>query len=404
MNGKKLLVADDSLTIQKVIRLALSNEGYEILAVSNGSDTLQQISLSHPDVVLIDIKLPGKSAFEVKKWANSQPDLASTRFILLSSAFEAIDEQQLSTLGFQGRLTKPFDPAHLRSVLTQVLGRTASEPKSPPPRFPAPPPSLQRPPSAPPPPPPGRKPMLTPPPVAAPAAPVREPVREPLQKPVHEPALPEFLSTPLPAEESSVEITGSIELGPPSWEAPAEPQVAEQVMDPLWAEPEAPARRPDADIRELTESTIRMSGLDDFDWSMNEQARKEEPLLPPPGKGLSDFGDSTFRFDAPLDPPSPGRAEELPPLPTFDPPPAPDSPAYSYHSAPETVAPFSFEAQSTPEPQTLAEPQWDASRVEELVQQQVQAALEKMTRQLLPEIAERIIRQEIRRMLSDQQG
>ena len=57
MSGKKLLVADDSLTIQKVIRLALSNEGYEIQAVSDGNDAIQQISLFRPDVILIDISL-----------------------------------------------------------------------------------------------------------------------------------------------------------------------------------------------------------------------------------------------------------------------------------------------------------------------------------------------------------
>lgn len=60
MAAKKLLVADDSLTIQKVIRLALSNEGYEIQAVADGNDALNQILLFQPDVVLIDVSLPEK--------------------------------------------------------------------------------------------------------------------------------------------------------------------------------------------------------------------------------------------------------------------------------------------------------------------------------------------------------
>src|SRR5271163_365935 len=111
---KKLLVADDSLTIQKVIRLALSNEGYEIQAVSDGNDAIQQISLFRPDVVLIDVSLPGKSAFEVKRAVNTHEDLRGVRFVLMSSAFEKIDEKQLATVIFDGRLTKPFDPAHLR--------------------------------------------------------------------------------------------------------------------------------------------------------------------------------------------------------------------------------------------------------------------------------------------------
>src|SRR3954465_11142475 len=94
MPGKKLLVADDSLTIQKVIRLALSNEGYEIQAVSDGNDAIQQIALFKPDVVLIDVSLPSKSAFEVKAEINQQEDLSEIRFVLVSSAFEKVDEDQ----------------------------------------------------------------------------------------------------------------------------------------------------------------------------------------------------------------------------------------------------------------------------------------------------------------------
>src|SRR3954470_17693871 len=102
MPGKKLLVADDSLTIQKVIRLALSNEGYEIQTVSDGDDAIQQISLFRPDIVLIDVSLPGQSAFEVKRAINAQEDFKGARFVLMSSAFEKIDEKQLGELSFDG--------------------------------------------------------------------------------------------------------------------------------------------------------------------------------------------------------------------------------------------------------------------------------------------------------------
>src|SRR6185312_11433345 len=121
MAGKKLLVADDSLTIQKVIRLALSNEGYEIQAISDGADAIQQIATFRPDCVLIDVSLPTRTAFEIKREVNGMEDHHDTRFILMSSAFEKIDEAQADEVGFEGRLTKPFDPAHLRQVLTEVL-------------------------------------------------------------------------------------------------------------------------------------------------------------------------------------------------------------------------------------------------------------------------------------------
>jgi two-component system chemotaxis response regulator CheY len=96
MAVKKLLVADDSLTIQKVIRLALagmasgkasssSGDTYDIQAVSDGNDAIQQISLFRPDIVLIDISLPGKSAFQVKRAINGQDDLSNVRFVLKRS-------------------------------------------------------------------------------------------------------------------------------------------------------------------------------------------------------------------------------------------------------------------------------------------------------------------------------
>src|SRR3989338_7295075 len=114
MGGKKLLVADDSLTIQKVIRLALLHEGYDIQAVADGYEAIQQISVIQPDLVLIDVALPERSAFEVKAEIDAHEDLKAIRFILMSSAFEAVDEAQVKELRFQAHLRKPFDPAQLR--------------------------------------------------------------------------------------------------------------------------------------------------------------------------------------------------------------------------------------------------------------------------------------------------
>jgi len=141
MPGKKLLVADDSLTIQKVIRLSLSNEGYEIQAVSQCSEALEEIALFLPDLVLIDVSLPEQSAFEVKRIVNEDPRFAQTRFILMSSAFEQVDEHQVEMLGFHGHLTKPFDPAHLRKILLEALQQEPppSLPEMPPPRIEEPP-------------------------------------------------------------------------------------------------------------------------------------------------------------------------------------------------------------------------------------------------------------------------
>ncbi len=119
--GHKLLVADDSVTIQKVIKLALSSEGYEISAVSGGSELMAALKQNVPDIVLIDVSLPGMNAYAIKKEANQTPELSAVRFVLMYSAFEKIDENQAEKLKFDGRLIKPFDPSNLRKLMADLL-------------------------------------------------------------------------------------------------------------------------------------------------------------------------------------------------------------------------------------------------------------------------------------------
>lgn len=124
MAGKKILVADDSLTIQKVIRLALSGDGYEIQTVSDGKEAIEQASLFRPDICIIDVSLPHYDAYQIREHFIMKPDLKNIPVILMSSAFEKVDEPRAEKLGFAGHLIKPFDPSHLRSTLLSVANRT----------------------------------------------------------------------------------------------------------------------------------------------------------------------------------------------------------------------------------------------------------------------------------------
>jgi two-component system cell cycle response regulator len=127
MSEKKILVADDSLTIQKVIRLALSGDGYQIQTVSDGKECLEQASLFRPDICIIDVSLPQFDAYQIREKFLTKPDLKNIPVILMSSAFEKVDEARAQKLGFAGHLIKPFDPSHLRSTLLSVA---AAAPKN----------------------------------------------------------------------------------------------------------------------------------------------------------------------------------------------------------------------------------------------------------------------------------
>jgi CheY-like chemotaxis protein len=333
MAGKKLLVADDSLTIQKVIRLALSNEGYDIQAVSDGNDAIQQISLFRPDLVLIDVSLPGKSAFEVKRTINQQGDFQDVRFVLMSSAFEKVDEDQATQVVFHGRLTKPFDPAHLRQVLSDVLV-THGEPTR------------------------GFEPLS---PLSS-----EDPVEPP-------PGFDEAAIAPPPAPGSHGEDS--------LWE-PEEKQKMDDPFANLTPPPMPGASAPDSDIRHLTESTIRMSGLDDFNWSINETARKEPTL--PPHAALGDLSGATFKFS---EEDKTDVNEIVHGSPTPEPSHSPIPP------------PPSFGAGATSSNANLTG--LSASQMEAVIKSQLQDTLEKMVQKILPEVAERVIKQEIHRMLQE---
>jgi CheY-like chemotaxis protein len=398
MAGKKLLVADDSLTIQKVIRLALSNEGYEIQAVSDGNDAAQQISLFRPDVVLIDVSLPGKTAFEVKQIVNDQPDTRDVRFVLMSSAFEKVDEDQAAQVRFDGRLTKPFDPAHLRQVLTDVLTRTGTQDTGAPSFAPAPDDAANESEKT------GNTVFIN-----ASSLPLDEPEQSP------DTLLPDDHTAELPTLPPSAEGDASDDLpfaasvndpfanlSPPP--IPGKPAAATRQAPPPPAEP---ARDADSDIKHLTESTIRMSGLDDFQWSVNEGARKDPPAVAAtaaPTAPAVDDGEHDFRFDEPSLRPGTQMADSGGSTFRFD-----DSleaahePTYEIERhGPETA--FAEAPSADPGIAPPAYSALDAQAVEDLVKAQVQktleGTLERLAQKILPEVAERVIKQEIHKLLN----
>ena len=314
--GKKLLVADDSLTIQKIIKLALSNDGYEIQTVSDGNDAIQQISLFRPDIVLLDVSLPGKTAFEVKTLVDAEGDTPLMKFILMSSAFEKIDENLCAKVGFHGRLTKPFDPPQLRQVLSSVVAIATANPMS------------------------------------------------------------SILDNEAPSESPDLlwdlpRNTGSQSL---------EPQIDETFLN--LSPPPLPGQKQDfgfpeglptgnettdSDIKHLTESTVKMSGLGDFDWNISETARKAPEKAPDP---IPEPGLSKNFFH--LEPP----AEDL-------------------------ISMVELEKDDTATiNMNTAQPQ-GVMMTDSQIEKIVQSRLEKMAQTIIPEIAERIIKQEIRKMLQD---
>jgi len=135
----KILVADDNSNIQKMVGLALKDQGIDVVAVGNGEAAVRKISDVRPDLVLADVFMPVRNGYEVCNYVKQDSSLSHIPVILLVGAFDPLDEQEAQRVGADGVLKKPFVPpdpliSMVKSALTRagvVIG--AAEPPPPPP-------------------------------------------------------------------------------------------------------------------------------------------------------------------------------------------------------------------------------------------------------------------------------
>ena len=106
----KLLLADDSVTIQRVIELTFADEDVDVIAVGDGQQAIQQVQSERPDIVLADVGMPERDGYEVAAFIKKSPELAHIPVLLLTGAFEPIDEARARAAGCDGVLVKPFEP------------------------------------------------------------------------------------------------------------------------------------------------------------------------------------------------------------------------------------------------------------------------------------------------------
>lgn len=129
----KLLLADDSVTIQRVIELTFAEEDVQVLAVGDGKHAIDRIQADRPDIVLADVGMPERDGYEVAAFIKGNPQLAHIPVLLLTGAFEPIDESRARAVGCDGVLVKPFEPQMVINRVKDLLsGRRPASPPQPP--------------------------------------------------------------------------------------------------------------------------------------------------------------------------------------------------------------------------------------------------------------------------------
>lgn len=122
----KILLADDSITIQKVVGIIFGGDEYSLTIVDNGKAAVEKAREICPDVLLIDALMPGMNGYEVCQAVRATPAIATKPILILTGSFEPFDENKAKESGADDFLAKPFESQHIVSKVKELAEIGAS--------------------------------------------------------------------------------------------------------------------------------------------------------------------------------------------------------------------------------------------------------------------------------------
>ncbi len=121
MTGQRIVVADDEIDIRRLVAYTLRRQGYVVWEASEGEEALALARQEHPDLVLLDVLMPGLSGLEVATALATDPGTAAIPVIMLSALGQSSDVAAGRETGARAYLTKPFSPSELAERVATVL-------------------------------------------------------------------------------------------------------------------------------------------------------------------------------------------------------------------------------------------------------------------------------------------
>jgi len=388
--SKRLLLADDSITIQKVIQITFAHEDYELAITDNGDTAFARAKELVPDLVLADVYMPGKNGYELCAAIKAEPALKHIPVLLLAGSFEPFDEGKARASGAEAWIEKPFESQSLIDKVATLLSATS-------PAAPAP---------------------VAPAAVSAPAAPQPVVVPEPAPVPVDAfgdisfeepiapaPVAPQPVVVPEPAP-APVDAFGDISFeelpaAAPTFEFAAEPFPG--VEEPLAFE-ESAAPAADLGVFGETEEVMAL-GDDDILGAEDLEPAGEMSSLSPWSREEAPIEESfetlaepqPLAFAPPIEPPPVSPAPSLAPAAPV----APVAPVAAPVAAPALAPAPAAAAAVEQRVATLTE-----TEIEQIVERAVGKVIEKLAGTVLervawevvPDLAEALIKEEIRKI------
>jgi DNA-binding response OmpR family regulator len=119
----KVILADASPSVQKVVQMAFSEPDFEVHTIEDGLQAIESLARINPDAVLLSLALPSRDGYEVGRYLRSREDFRKAGLVLLKNAFEPVDGERLRGLDYDEIVQKPFDSEGLARLVRELVDR-----------------------------------------------------------------------------------------------------------------------------------------------------------------------------------------------------------------------------------------------------------------------------------------
>jgi len=117
----RILICDNESVLRGLVRASLGGNGYDLVDARDGDEALALARGSKPDLVLLDMMMPGRSGLDVLAELRADPELAESRVVMLTARTQTADREAAVAAGADGFLTKPFSPLELAALVEDML-------------------------------------------------------------------------------------------------------------------------------------------------------------------------------------------------------------------------------------------------------------------------------------------
>jgi DNA-binding response OmpR family regulator len=117
-----VLLIEDEPNIAEAIRFLLVRDGWQVTVLSTGQDALHEIAARSPDLVILDLMLPGQSGLDILRAIRADATMASLPVLMLTAKGQDRDREAALAAGVSDFMTKPFDNSQMRAAVRALLG------------------------------------------------------------------------------------------------------------------------------------------------------------------------------------------------------------------------------------------------------------------------------------------